>query len=39
MQVEDAKRLKTLEAESAERLLAETMLDAEALRSALRGKF
>lgn len=40
MQVEDAKRLKALEAENAKlkRLLAEAMLDTEALRAALRGK-
>ena len=41
MLVEDAKRLKALEAESAKlkELLAESMLDAEALRAALRGKY
>ena len=41
MQVDDAKRLKALEAENAKlkKLLAESMLDAEALRSALRGKY
>ena len=41
MQVEDAKRLKALEAENAKlkKLLAEAMLDAEALRAALRGKY
>ena len=41
MQVEDAKRLKALEAENAKlkQLLAESMLDAEALRAALRGKY
>lgn len=40
MQVEDAKRLKALEAENArlKKLLAEAMLDTEALRAALRGK-
>ncbi len=41
MQVEDAKRLKALEAENAKlkKLLAEAMLDTEALRAALRGKY
>jgi len=41
MQVDDAKRLKALEAEIAKlkKLLAESMLDAEALRAALRGKY
>jgi putative transposase len=41
MQVDDAKRLKALEAENAKlkKLLAEAMLDAEALRAALRGKY
>jgi putative transposase len=40
MQVEDAKRLKALEAENSKlkKLLAESMLDTEALRAALRGK-
>jgi len=40
MQVEDAKRLKALEAENTKlkKLLAEAMLDTEALRAALRGK-
>lgn len=40
MQVDDAKRLKALEAENAKlkKLLAESMLDAEALKAALRGK-
>ena len=40
MQVDDAKRLKALEAENAKlkKLLAEAMLDTEALRVALRGK-
>jgi putative transposase len=40
MQVEDAKRLKALEAENSrlKKLLAEAMLDTEALRAALRGK-
>jgi putative transposase len=39
-QVDDAKRLKALEAESAKlkKLLAESMLDADALKAALRGK-
>ncbi len=38
MQVDDAKRLKALEAENAKlkKLLAEAMLDAEALKAALR---
>ena len=41
MQVEDAKRLKALEAENAKlkKLLAEALLDAEALKTALRGKY
>lgn len=41
MQVDDAKRLKLLEAENAKlkKLLAESLLDAEALRAALRGKY
>ena len=41
MQVDDAKRLKALEAENAKlkKLLAESMLDVEALRAALRGKY
>ncbi len=41
MQVDDAKRLKALEAENAKlkKLLAEAMLDTEALRVALRGKY
>jgi len=41
MQVEDAKRRKALEAENAKlkKLLAESMLDVEALRAALRGKY
>jgi putative transposase len=41
MQVDDAKRLKALAAENAKlkKLLAEAMLDAEALRAALRGKY
>lgn len=41
MQVDDAKRLKQLEAENAKlkKLLAESLLDAEALRAALRGKY
>ena len=41
MQVEDAKRLKALEAENGKlkKLLAESMLDVEALRAALRGKY
>jgi putative transposase len=40
MQVDDAKRLKALEAENAKlkQLLAEALLDAEALKAALRGK-
>ena len=40
MQVDDAKRLKAL-AENAKlkKLLAESMLDVEALRAALRGKY
>jgi putative transposase len=39
MQVEDAKRLTALEAENAKlkKLLAESMLDTETLRAALRG--
>lgn len=41
MQVDDAKRLRALEAENAKlkKLLAESMLDAEALKAALRGKY
>ena len=41
MQMDDAKRLKLLEAENAKlkKLLAESLLDAEALRAALRGKY
>jgi len=41
MQVDDAKRLKALEIENAKlkKLLAESILDAEALRAALRGKY
>ena len=41
MQVEDAKRLKALELENAKlkKLLAEALLDAEALKAALRGKY
>jgi putative transposase len=41
MQVDDVKRLKALEAENAKlkKLLAESMLDVEALRAALRGKY
>jgi putative transposase len=41
MQVDDAKRLKALEAENAKlkKLLAESMLDVEALRAVLRGKY
>ena len=41
IQVDDVKRLKALEAENAKlkKLLAESMLDAEALRVALRGKY
>jgi putative transposase len=41
MQVDDAKRLKALEAESAKlkKLLAESLLDAEALRAVLRRKY
>lgn len=41
MQIDDAKRLKALEAENAKlkKLLAESMLDAEALKAALRGKY
>jgi len=40
MQVEEAKRLKALEAENAKlkKLLAEAMLDAEALKAALGRK-
>lgn len=40
MQVDDAKRLKALEAENAKlkKLLVVSMLDAEALKAALRGK-
>ena len=40
MKVDDAKRLKMLEAENAKlkKLLAEAMLDAESLKAALRGK-
>lgn len=40
MDVSDAKRLKALEAENAKlkKLLAEALLDAEALKAALRGK-
>lgn len=41
MDVSDAKRLKALESENArlKRLLAEAMLDNEALKVAVRGKF
>jgi putative transposase len=41
MQVDDVKRLKALEAGHAKlkKLLAESMLDVEALRAALRGKY
>ena len=41
MQVDDAKRLRALEAENAKlkKLLAESMLDGEALKPALRGKY
>jgi len=41
MQGEDAKRLKALETENAKlkKLLAESMLDVEALRAALLGKY
>jgi len=41
MQVDDVKRLKALAAENAKlkKLLAESMLDVEALRAALRGKY
>jgi len=41
MDISDAKRLKALEAENArlKRLLAEAMLDSEALKAALRGKY
>ena len=41
MQVDDVKRLKALEAENAKlkKLLAESMLDVEALHAALRGKY
>lgn len=41
MDVSDAKRLKALESENArlKRLLAESMLDNEALKVAVRGKF
>jgi putative transposase len=41
MQVDDARRLKALEAENAKlkKLLAESMLDVEALRAALRGEY
>jgi putative transposase len=41
MEVPDAKRLKTLEAENAKlkRMLAEAMLDNEALKVVARGKF
>ena len=41
MEASDAKRLRELEAENAKlkKLLAESMLDVEALRAALRGKY
>lgn len=41
MEVPDAKRLKTLEAENVKlkKMLAETMLDNEALKVVARGKF
>jgi putative transposase len=40
MEVSDARRLKNLEAENArrERLLAEAMLDMEALKAVVKGK-
>jgi len=41
MQVDDAKRLKALEAENTKlkKLLAESMLDVQGLRAALQGKY